>query len=603
MNFKMNAALIVASSILLYAFLVYFDAFEIIVKWSRQYEKYEIDELFLLIPVFVFLLSLISIHEYKQVRQKNNELSHVMSEHQKTSKELIRSEKMYRDLFDEAPIMYLITENQDGVPIIKDTNNKFLETMGYQREEIIGKPITDYYSSESVYGLLDRDKSQRDLSGGFVESERSFVTSTGQIINTLVSATMVLDKSTKHILVRSAFLDITQRKKVELEKESLKNQLFHAQKMESIGVLAGGIAHDFNNILSAIIGYTELTFDAVPENSFVKDNMNAIYTAGLRAKDLVGQILSFARQSEEETKPIQVDIIIKEALKLLRASIPTSIKIKHNINSDSLIIGNHTHVHQIIMNLCTNAAHAMKDEGGIIEVTLLDITIDEAKRRKNPDLKFSDYIELKVSDTGTGISPGIVKSIYEPYFSTKNHTEGTGLGLAVVHGIIESYDGEIYVSTALGKGTTFTVYLPITKKRKPSTPYKSEKLPSGTERILIVDDEAQIAQMSRKILERLGYKVAIRTSSLEALELFQAKPDDFDLILTDMTMPNLTGDKLSIELMKIRPDIPIILCTGYSNKISDETVPDIGIKAFAYKPIVKADLASTVRKVLDDAMA
>jgi len=252
------------------------------------------------------------------------------------------------------------------------------------------------------------------------------------------------------------------------------------------------------------------------------------------------------------------------------------------------------------MNLCTNAAQAMDESGGFLEVTLKDVTIDRTSLFYKGGLKPGDYIEITVSDTGPGIPSDIIYSIFEPYFTTKAPGEGTGMGLAVVKGIVEKSDGKILVESNMGEGTAFRVYLPITKKRQVKRIYESETLPFGTERILYVDDEAPIAKMGRRNLEGLGYTVITRTSSVEALELFRSKPNDFDLVITDMTMPNMTGDELAIELMKIRRDIPVVLCTGYSKNISDESAAEIGIKAFAYKPIVKADLAKTVRKVLDE---
>jgi CheY-like chemotaxis protein len=266
-------------------------------------------------------------------------------------------------------------------------------------------------------------------------------------------------------------------------------------------------------------------------------------------------------------------------------------------------MGNQTQVYQLMMNLCTNAAYAMEERGGgALTVSLKDIVADRSFADKKLDLAHGDYIEIVVSDSGTGIPPEIIDSIFDPYFTTKVPGEGTGMGLAMVHGIVESYEGAITVSSDMGKGTTFTIYLPITRKRKIQHPYEpAELLPTGNERILFVDDEAPIAKMESLELERLGYQVTTRTSSVEALELFKSKPNTFDLVITDMTMPNMTGDKLAVAIMKIRLDIPVILCTGYSKKISNGTASDIGIKAFAYKPIVRADLAKTVRKVLDAA--
>jgi signal transduction histidine kinase/ActR/RegA family two-component response regulator len=382
------------------------------------------------------------------------------------------------------------------------------------------------------------------------------------------------------------------------ENRKLRDQLHQAQKMESIGNLAGGIAHDFNNILSSIIGFTELALDDAAKGSTIEDSLQEIFTAGKRARDLVKQILAFARQSEGEIKPLQVNTIAKEVLKFIRSTIPAAITIKENINSDSVTMGNPTQIHQIIMNLCTNAAQAMEDRGGILEVTLNDVAMDNDSSMEAKSLKPGNYLELTISDTGAGIDPEIIDKIFEPYFTTKEQGQGTGMGLAMVHGIVENYGGKVTVNSTPGQGTLFAVYLPVIRQQKEQRTYEPEVLPTGTERILFVDDEAPLAKMGSQILERLGYSVTTRISSMEALEMFRAEPDDFDLVISDVTMPDMTGDELAIEMMKIRPDIPVILCTGYSKKISDESAAHIGIKAFAYKPIVKADLAKTIRKVL-----
>ncbi len=415
------------------------------------------------------------------------------------------------------------------------------------------------------------------------------------------NAEIIKDDSGAPLKVLGVIQDITDQKRAGQEKEKLEQELRQAQKMESIGNLAGGIAHDFNNILSSIIGFTELALDDVAEGTPLEDNLQEVNTAGKRARNLVKQILAFARQADEEVKPIQVHTIVKEVFQFIRSSIPTTIEIKQNIESNSFIMGNATQVHQILMNLCTNASHAMEDEGGILEITLNDVVVDRREKWKNMNLKQGNYLEIKVSDTGHGIAPDIIGSIFEPYFTTKGVGEGTGMGLALVHGIVETYGGKITVDSALGKGTVFTIYLPLTKKREDYQLYQKEKLPSGTERILLIDDELPIAKMGSQVLERLGYRVTVCTSSVEALELFRSKFDDFDLVITDMTMPNMTGDKLAMELISFRPNLPVILCTGYSKKISDETASEIGIKAIVYKPTGKADLAKTVRKVLDAA--
>ena len=407
-----------------------------------------------------------------------------------------------------------------------------------------------------------------------------------------------IQKDVRTVAIVGSLTDVTHRKKTEQEKARLQLQLLQSQKVEAIGTLAGRIAHDFNNILSAIIGYTELALDDTPAGSPLENSLKEVYTAGMRARDLVKQILAFARQSDEERKPIQVGAIAKEVMKLIRSTTPSTIEIRENMASRSLVTGNPSQVHQLFMNLCTNAAQAMEDAGGVLEVGLTDVGSEDPSLPRL-GLKPGSYVKITVSDTGPGIPPHIIGSIFEPYFTTKGVGEGTGMGLALVHGIVASYGGKITVESEPDRGAIFSVYLPGTKKRDAHGPREEERLPSGTERILFVDDELPIARMSSQILERLGYRVTVRTDSVEALALFRSGPDAFDLVISDMTMPNMTGDELTMALIAIRPDIPVILCTGYSKKISDDTAAKIGIRAFAYKPIVKADLAKTIRKVLD----
>ncbi len=387
------------------------------------------------------------------------------------------------------------------------------------------------------------------------------------------------------------------------QRRTLEKSLEQARKMEAIGNLAGGIAHDFNNILTSVFGFTELALGDVEKGSKMEKSLQEVYAAGKRAKDLVKQILAFARQSDEAVKPVQPSIVIKEVVKFIRSSIPSTIEIKQSIESDAFIMGNPTQIHQIFMNLCTNAAYAMENDGGVLGLNLKEIAIPSDLNRQKVKLKQGHYVEINVSDTGTGISPEIISSIFEPYFTTKGPGEGTGMGLAMVQGIVEAYGGRITVDSELGKGTTFTVYLPTSEKRDTQITIRPESLPTGTERILFVDDEAPIARMGSEILERLGYSVTARTSSIEAMELFRSSPNDFDLVISDMTMPNVTGDQLAVKLMNIRQDIPVILFTGYSTKITEETADELGIKAFSYKPIVMSDLAKTVRKVLDESKA
>jgi nitrogen-specific signal transduction histidine kinase/CheY-like chemotaxis protein len=381
----------------------------------------------------------------------------------------------------------------------------------------------------------------------------------------------------------------------------LEKQLVQAQKMEAIGTLAGGIAHDFNNILSAIMGYSELALIEAPKEKQLYDNVQKVLYASHRAKDLVQQILTFSRKSEEEKAPVQISHLVKEALKFLRSSIPTTIEIREKIAEEiGIINANPTQMYQVIMNLCTNASYAMQKEGGILEVSLKNIDLDSHFAAQYPDIDPGKYLRLTVSDTGEGIAPEIMERIFEPYFTTKEKGVGTGMGLSMVHGIVKGHGGMVTVYSEPGKGSTFYVYIPLIQEevKRPEID-EDAPIPTGTEHILFIDDEPVLADLGKQMLERLGYEVTSRTSSVEALELFKAQPDRFDLVVTDMTMPNMTGDRLACELMKIRPDIPIIICTGYSERITEEKTKRIGIKALVMKPYVTKDLASIVRKVID----
>lgn len=394
--------------------------------------------------------------------------------------------------------------------------------------------------------------------------------------------------------------DITSRLQTEEDKKRLEVQLKQAQKMEAVGTLAGGIAHDFNNILSAVIGYTEIALEDVTENTLLKNNLKEVLKAGERARELVNQILAFSRHSEETLQPLQVKIILKEALKLLRASLPSTIGIVQNIESEACVLASPTQIHQILMNLCTNAGHAMQERGGSLSVSLTDIELDEQFTSQNPGASPGLYLQLTVSDTGHGIPPEVLDRIFDPFFTTKDIGEGTGMGLAVVHGIITNYGGIIQVESQVGKGTTFNVFIPTIRKETDIKAAEQSSVPHGSERILFVDDEEIMVDVGRQMLERLGYRITVKSSSVEALSLFKARPDEFDLVITDMTMPILTGDRLAVKLMAIRPDIPVILCTGYSAQVSEEKAKSLGIKAFVLKPLVRVNLANTIRRVLDE---
>ncbi len=402
-------------------------------------------------------------------------------------------------------------------------------------------------------------------------------------------------------------IDITDRKEAEEEKKKMLVQLNQMQKMEAIGALAGGIAHDFNNILAAMLGYTDLARRKAGADRDMGDMLNKVLEAGDRAKLLVRQILSFSRQSEQRLAPVKVQDIMREALRLLRASIPSTIEIRQDIDEQcDHVLADPTQIHQIIMNLCTNAYHAMREKGGTLGVSLKPVVISShSHRTASLVLPPGEYAKLEVSDTGHGMESGVVKRIFEPYFTTKAPGEGTGMGLAVVHGIAKSHGGQVTVYSEPNIGTTFNVYLPLYKAGAEPAPGPESAagsvaapLPGGNERILFVDDETQIAEMARQMLGSLGYRVTACSDSLEALRLFQEHREGYDLIITDMTMPNMTGVDLAKQVLAVRRDMPIILCTGFSELVNAAKAREIGIREYIMKPLLMADIARAVRKAL-----
>ena len=417
----------------------------------------------------------------------------------------------------------------------------------------------------------------------------------GSIVWTEVSMSFIRDQSGRPISVLGVTRDISERKK-------LQSQLLQAQKMETVGTLAGGIAHDFNNILQAVLGYSELARQKVTTGKNVQHELDMVIQASNRASDLVKHILAFSRQNEPERKPLDMGLIVKEALNLLRASVPTTIEIRQEIGDTSdRVLADPTQLHQVIMNLCTNAAQAMKEHGGQLDVILASVTVDEFLASQYTELNPGRYLKLTVSDTGHGMDKETLARIFDPFFTTKEHGEGTGMGMSVVHGIVKNHGGAISVYSEPGKGSTFNVYFPVLDSGDSLLPIAPEPavLATGTEHILFVDDEASLVEVACEMLELLGYKVTSRASSLEALELFRHDPYRFDLIITDQTMPQMTGVNLAKEVMKIRQDIPVILCTGFSAVITPEKARTVGIREFVMKPLLIEQLAGKIRNVLD----
>ena len=487
----------------------------------------------------------------------------------------------------------IIITGKDG--IVQYANPALDRVSGYGRHETIGQHVRIFRSENDdskFYGAISGTLSRGESWTGHFTNRRK----DGALYEVETTISPVRNESgdiANYVIVAR---DVTHEMRLE-------RQLRQAQKMESMGRLAGGIAHDFNNILSAIIGFTDLALYEVPKESKAAARLAEVIKGGDRAKDLVKQILTFTRQSEQEQKPIEVAPLVKETLKFLRASLPATIEIRQNVTAlKAVIMADPTQIHQVLMNLCTNAAQAMENDGGVLEVNLATMDREAATPPHDLDLDSETYVRLEVSDTGHGVDPSHLDQIFEPYFTTKPLGKGTGMGLAVVHGIVKSHGGVIEVHSEPGKGTRFVLLFPRVDQpgSQGVAPASVEELPVGTESILVVDDETVLTSMLRTMLEHLGYSVTTDNSPIAALKLFSERADEIDMVITDQTMPMLTGDGLARELLKLRPDVPIILTTGYSERISEEKAKAMGIKELLMKPVGLRALAVTVRRVLDE---
>ncbi|BHH85986.1 response regulator [Desulforhopalus sp. 52FAK] len=395
--------------------------------------------------------------------------------------------------------------------------------------------------------------------------------------------------------------EIIEGKQKEEGRRLLEKQLQQAQKMESIGTLAGGVAHEFNNMLAIIMGNNQLIIEELPEGSLARESTEEIKIAGTRARDVVKQLLTFSRQDDAEKKEMDFTFVVQESMKLIRSSIPVNIKIEQNLSADTYpVMGNDTQINQLLIHLCNNGVDALPEKGGIVTVELSYETIDEVQTKHQQQLKPGLYAKLMVSDNGIGMDKVVLDRVFEPYFTTKDIGEGTGIGMAIVHGIVERHDGAIYVDSTPGQGTTFTIFLPAHEGLIEQENDELDVLPVGDESVLYVDDEASIAKLGKRLLESLGYTAEPISDPEKALDMVRNDPDKFDLLITDMAMPNMTGEQLVIETLKIRQNMPIIICTGYSAKISEKEAADIGARSFIMKPINKSELAKMVRKVLDE---
>lgn len=514
--------------------------------------------------------------------------------------ELQKQQEFLRKVLDASPGFIYVKDTDTRLTLV---NKRFTENFGISEHSARGRTMEEIMPDHPVLARTMRENDMAVLSGAMerLEAEEQYPDSRGAVRWAHSVKTPMLDNQGRINGVIGISTDITREKVKAQQQEKLESQLRQAQKMEAIGTLAGGIAHDFNNILSSIIGYTELSLEETEKGSFQEKSMQEVLKGGMRARELVKQILTFSRQAEQEKMPIQIKLLLKEALKLLRASVPATIEIREQIDCDDLVLGDAGQFYQVIMNLCTNAFQAMDDKGGIICVSLKKekIEIEKQAPLSHPELESGEYVKLSVSDTGHGIGSDVIDKIFDPFFTTKTDGEGTGLGLSVVHGIARCHGGTVSVHSKPGKGSTFNVYLPVADTGSEDFREVDNSTPTGTEKILIVDDETALVNLAESVLQSMGYRVETRSSSHEALELFKSDPRRFDLVITDLTMPNMTGDKLAAHIKKIRPDMPIIICTGFSERFNEEDARQLGISAFIMKPIVRTDMARAIRNVLD----
>ena len=477
-------------------------------------------------------------------------------------------------------------------------NNACRELLKRSPEQMVGRTDRQLWPEEAACCLARNDeqilRGRQMLSG----IER-FVVGTEERC-CLLTKFPIAGQDAPNMLGGFAF-DITEKVRAEEDNARLEQQLIQSQKMEAIGTLAGGIAHDFNNVLAAIMGYAELALlDAKPGSDVVRHELEQVLSGTHRAKELVRQILTFSRRNDSDRQPLDPKPLVKEVLTLLRASIPSTIEIRSTLDVEGIrVLANATQFHQVLMNLCTNAAHAMEEEGGLLELRLQQVSLSGATAR-GMGVTAGRYLELRVSDTGHGISPDLKARIFDPYFTTKAQGKGTGMGLAVARGIVQSHRGSIDVESRLGEGSCFTVLLPVTSSVEHIPAKSMEVLPKGRESILFVDDEAVLVELGHQMLTRLGYRVTSVDRSLDALAMLEKDAYRFDLIITDTTMPHMTGDVLAERIKQIRPDLPVILCTGYSEQITPQKADSLGIAAFLMKPLTVSDLSHTLRSVLND---
>ncbi len=526
-----------------------------------------------------------------RLQDMNRKLQAQIEERRQAEAAVKESEHIFRNLFDLSPQAITLTRLDDGTLI--NVNRRFCEIVKFDQAAIIGRTSTEM----KFYSPAARKRFVQQLTDGanheVLGLEMTIQAKDGSNVQVQLFARIIEVRDVKYII--AIMHDVTEQRKLE-------RQVRQAHKMEAIGTLAGGIAHDFNNILSAIVGYAELLRMDAPENTPPRRYLDKILSSADRAKNLVSQILTFSRQSDSSLQSVQPKLIIKEVLKLMRASLPSNIEIQGIMESDAHVLADPTLIHQMVMNLCTNAGTAMQANGGLLTVALTDFQMDAQQAARYDNIKPGPFVSITISDTGGGMPRETVERIFDPFFTTGDTGEGIGMGLSVVHGIVKDRAGEVTVKSEVGKGTQITLLLPAMATPERNALFTPPGKPAtGNEKILLVDDEAFQVDLGTQLLKRLGYRVVALTDCMEALSLFRKQPHDFDLVITDLTMPHMAGDTFARKIMSVRPDAPIILCTGFSDRITEEEVLAMGVKAFMWKPFVISNMAATIRRVLDDA--
>ncbi len=514
-----------------------------------------------------------------------------ITERKKAERALLESKQKYQSMVENVPIgVSLLNKHMEIIELNKQMREWF-PAVDPARKPICYKAFNDP-PKETICSWCPTSKT---LSDGRVHESITETPAAGSVRNYRIVSSPIIDSEGEVKGAIEMVEDMTETLKLE-------EQLRKAQRMESIGNLAGGIAHDFNNILFPIIGMSEMLMEDLPSGSGERENAEEIFKAGKRGSDLVSQILAFSRQSEHKMMPTRIQNVLEEVITLSRSTIPAYIEIKQDIQQDcGMVLADPSQIHQVGMNIITNAYHAVESNGGQISIALKQ-TLLEAPESIQMNVSPGTYAVLSISDTGHGMPEERIAKIFDPYFTTKEQGKGTGLGLAVVYGIVKAHGGSIKVSSEVGKGTTFDVYLPLMKKSSgtESTP-EAEVCRGGNERILMVDDEVSVVKLEKQMLERLGYRVTSYMNSADALDAFKDTPSLFDLVVTDMSMPGIPGDELAGGIRSIRSDVPIIICTGFSERIHEDNLKRMGIDGILMKPILKSELAITVRKVLDEA--